>query len=100
MSASRSFIAYAAGMGLVVGTVAVAVALARDAIVRGIRRSGQWVPRLSGLLLVLAGAYVAYYGWWEITEGPATRPGDQHGLRHPANPGRMGPAIHAEPLTN
>ncbi len=68
------FLGYAGGMGLVVGTVAVAVALARDAIVRGIRRSGQWVPRISGLLLVLAGAYVAYYGWWEITGGAATDP--------------------------
>lgn len=68
------FLAYAAGMALVVGTVAVAVALARDAIVRGIRRTGRWVPRLSGLLLVLAGAYVAYYGWWEITGGATSDP--------------------------
>jgi cytochrome c-type biogenesis protein len=60
------FLAYAAGMGLVVGTVAVAVALARDAVVRNIRRTGRWMPQVSGLLLLLAGAYVAYYGWWEI----------------------------------
>ncbi len=60
------FLAYAAGMGLVVGAVAVAVALARESLVRRVRRSGAWVPRGSGVLLLLAGAYVAYYGWWEI----------------------------------
>lgn len=60
------FLTYAAGMSLVVGTVAVAVALARDAVVRNMRRAGRWVPRISGVLLVLAGTYIAYYGWWEI----------------------------------
>ncbi len=60
------FLAYAAGMGLVVGTVAVAVALADDTLVRGLRRAGSWVPRVGGVLLVLAGGYVAYYGWWEL----------------------------------
>lgn len=60
------FLAYGAGMGLVVGTVAVAVALANESLVRRIRRTGAWVPRLSGILLILAGLYVAYYGWWEL----------------------------------
>lgn len=60
------FLAYAAGMGLVVGTVAVATALARDTLVRSLRRTGRWVPRASGALLLVSGAYVAYYGWWEI----------------------------------
>ncbi len=31
-----------------------------------LRGAGRWVSRLSGALLVLAGAYVAWYGWWEI----------------------------------
>ncbi len=60
------FLAYAAGMGLVVGTVAVATALAHESLVRRIRRTGAWVPRASGVLLLVAGAYVAYYGWWEL----------------------------------
>ncbi len=60
------FLTYAVGMGLVVGAVAVAVALANDSLVRRIRRAGAWVPRLSGALLLLAGLYVAYYGWWEL----------------------------------
>ncbi len=60
------FLAYAGGMGLVVGTVAVATALASDAPIRRLRRSGRWVPRFSGLLLLATGSYVAYYGWWEL----------------------------------
>lgn len=60
------FLLYAAGMGLVVGTAALAVALAQQSLVRGARRMGRLTPTLGGLLLVLVGAYVAYYGWWEI----------------------------------
>jgi len=57
---------YGLGMGLVVGVLAVAVALARDAVVTRTRRLLPYVNRLSGLLLVLAGAYVTYYGWYEL----------------------------------
>lgn len=60
------FLAYAAGMGLVVGTAAVAVALGRQGLVRGLRSSGRFLPWLSGGLLVVAGAYVAWYGAWEL----------------------------------
>lgn len=60
------FLAYAAGMGLVVGTAAVAVALSRQGLVRRLRRSGRLLPRVSGALLVLAGGYVAWYGAWEL----------------------------------
>ncbi len=60
------FVAYGAGMGLLVGIAAVAVALARRGIVTGLRRTGRWVPRLSGLLLLVVGAYVAWYGAWEL----------------------------------
>ena len=60
------FLAYAAGMGLVVGTVAVATALTSDGLIRHLRRSGRFVPRASGALLLVSGAYVAYYGWWEV----------------------------------
>ncbi len=60
------FLAYAAGMGLVVGTVAVATALASGTLVGHLRRAGAWTPRAAGLLLALSGAYVGYYGWWEL----------------------------------
>ncbi len=63
---SLLFLLYAAGMGLVVGTAALAVALAQRSLIQRARRLGAVVPRAGGLLLALVGAYVAYYGWWEI----------------------------------
>lgn len=59
------FLAYAAGMGMTVAAAAIAVALARDTLVSRLRRSGPLFSRLGGALLLLAGGYVAYYGWWE-----------------------------------
>jgi cytochrome c-type biogenesis protein len=61
-----AFLAYALGMGIVVLALALAVAAARTSVVRGMRRAGAVISRLSGGLLVLAGAYVAWYGWFEI----------------------------------
>jgi cytochrome c-type biogenesis protein len=60
------FVAYAIGMGLVIGVLAVALALARDSVVRRLRGVMPYVNRLSGALLVLAGGYVAYYGGYEL----------------------------------
>jgi cytochrome c biogenesis protein CcdA len=60
------FVAYAVGMGLVVGILAVAIALAQDGLVRHLRGVLPYVNRISGALLVLAGAYVAYYGVYEL----------------------------------
>lgn len=60
------FVAYALGMGLVVGVLALAVALAQTAMVTRVRRALRYVGRVSGALLIVAGAYVAYYGWYEL----------------------------------
>jgi cytochrome c biogenesis protein CcdA len=60
------FVAYALGMGLVVGVTSVAVALVRSSVVARLRRLTALVPRISGAVLVLAGAYVAWYGWYEL----------------------------------
>ncbi len=60
------FLAYAAGMGLVVGTLAVATVFASPTTVGRLRGAGRWAPRAAGALLAAAGAYVAYYGWWEL----------------------------------
>lgn len=60
------FGAYAAGMGAVVATAALAVALARHSTVGRLRRVGAVASRAGGGLLVLVGAYTAYYGWYEI----------------------------------
>ncbi|MCM0677139.1 cytochrome c biogenesis protein CcdA [Micromonospora phytophila] len=60
------FVTYAVGMGLVVGAAALAVALARESLVRRTRRAAPLLGRIAGLLLVLTGGYVAWYGWYEI----------------------------------
>lgn len=60
------FGAYALGMGLVVAVAALGVALLRDGLVARLRIAGALVPRLSGLVLLLAGGYVAWYGWYEL----------------------------------
>jgi cytochrome c-type biogenesis protein len=57
---------YALGMGTVILVLSLAVALARSSLVRSMRRAGALLSRGSGGLLVVAGAYVAWYGWFEI----------------------------------
>lgn len=60
------FAAYAAGFALVVGVLAVAAALAGTVVVERLRRVVPYISRISGALLIVVGAYVAYYGWYEI----------------------------------
>lgn len=60
------FVTYALGMGLAVGAAALAVALARASLIRRTRRAAPLLGRLAGLLLVLTGGYVAWYGWYEV----------------------------------
>lgn len=75
-SGIAAFAAYGLGMGLVVGVLAVAVALGREAVVRGARRVLPLVTRISGVLLVLAGAYVTYYGIYELRVNAGGDPRD------------------------
>lgn len=61
-----TYLAYAAGMGLVVATLTVALALARDGLVRRMRSVVPGLNRVAGAFLVVAGAHVAYYGYYEV----------------------------------
>ena len=61
-----SFVVYAVGMGAVVGALALSVALAQAQVVRVMRSAGRVVPRVAGGLVLLAGGYVAWYGWFEL----------------------------------
>ena len=60
------YLAYAAGIALVVGVLAVAVALASYSMVDRMRAVLPYVNRVSGLILVVVGLYVGYYGVYEI----------------------------------
>jgi cytochrome c biogenesis protein CcdA len=67
------FVLYAAGMGLVIGVTALAVALVRVSAVARLRRAAAIVPRLGGAVLLVAGSYVAYYGLYELRIGRDVR---------------------------
>ncbi|MGI8661860.1 MAG: cytochrome c biogenesis CcdA family protein [Acidimicrobiales bacterium] len=60
------FAAYAAGFGLVITALTVTLALGRRSLAIGLRSVLPYVNRVAGLLLIVAGAYVAYYGTIEI----------------------------------
>jgi cytochrome c-type biogenesis protein len=60
------FVTYGLGMGLVIAILTVAVALAKSGIVHRFRALLPMMNRIAGGLLLVAGAYVAYYGWYEI----------------------------------
>lgn len=66
LGVAATFLAYALGMGIVVLVLALAVVTARTSVVGSMRRAGALISRGSGALLVVAGAYVAWYGWFEI----------------------------------
>ena len=61
-----AYAAYAAGMGLVVGVLAIGTALASNTAGSTLRRLTPHLNRAGGALLVIAGAYVAWYGVYEL----------------------------------
>lgn len=60
------YAAYAGGFALVVGALAIAVALAGSALTERMRRILPYVNRIGGAVLILVGLYVAYYGYYEV----------------------------------
>ena len=78
------FAAYTAGMASVLVVLTVVVALARQGLLARIRQVLPYVNLAAGGLAVLAGAYVAYYGYYEIrtergddpAEGPISQAGN------------------------
>lgn len=60
------YLAYAAGFALIVGALAVSVAVASSTMLDRLRRILPYVNRIGGVLLVVVGAYVTYYGVYEI----------------------------------
>jgi cytochrome c biogenesis protein CcdA len=60
------YAAYAGGFTLVVGALAVAAALTSSAVADRMRRIVPYLNRISGVLLVVVGLYVSYYGVYEV----------------------------------
>jgi cytochrome c biogenesis protein CcdA len=66
LAGTLTFVTYGLGMGAIVGLLTLAVAVARHGLVARFRRLLRHVNLLSGLLMLVAGAYMAYYGWYQI----------------------------------
>jgi cytochrome c-type biogenesis protein len=65
-SGVQVFAAYALGMALVLMFVTIALAVARQSLVKRLRSVLPYVNRVAGGLLVVAGVYLTYYGWYEL----------------------------------
>lgn len=63
-----SVVLYGLGMGLLVTSLTVAIALAKTGFVRFLRRGLRWFDTASGILVTLTGAYLTWYWWGAITE--------------------------------
>ncbi len=61
-----TFVAYGAGMSLVLVTLTIAMALARTTLVHNLKRVVPYVHRIAAVALIVAGFYVAYYGVYEL----------------------------------
>jgi MFS family permease len=61
-----TFVLYGVGMGLVITVLTVALALARTGVVTRFRELMPMMNRIAGGLMVVTGAYVAYYGYYEL----------------------------------
>ena len=64
-----TFLVYGAGMALVLVSLTVAVALGKSSIVGRFRRAMQQVNTISGVILVVAGAYIVWFWGTTLTSG-------------------------------
>ncbi|BBX82801.1 cytochrome c biogenesis CcdA family protein [Mycolicibacterium aubagnense] len=58
--------AYVAGFAALVGVLAVTAVVSGAAVADRLRGWTRWAPMVGGVLLVIAGLYVAYYGGYEL----------------------------------
>lgn len=61
-----SFISYGAGMGLLATTLTLAVAFAKGGFVNKFKQLLPKINKISAVILVIVGVYVALYGIWSI----------------------------------
>lgn len=74
-SGLAAFLAYGLGMSTVLLSLVVALALARHGVVRRLRRAVRLAQRISGGLLIVAGAYVVYFWGYTLATGGTGRAG-------------------------
>jgi len=64
-----SFFAYSAGMAAVVMVLTVGLALGKDRVVHRLRRASHIFDRVSGIVLVVAGAFIVFYWTLVLSSG-------------------------------
>jgi cytochrome c biogenesis protein CcdA len=75
-----TFVAYGLGMGLLLMALTVSLALARQGLLLKLRRALPYVTRISGVIMVVMGLYLAWYGVYEVR---LVIQGDQDATRGP-----------------
>lgn len=73
VTGAESFVAYALGMGLFLCVASLAVAYAGATVLRRAMPASRFVPRVSGGVLTLAGAYLVLY-WLDDLVWPSSSP--------------------------
>ena len=65
-SGVATFVAYGLGMALLLMVLTVSLALARQGVLAKLRSAMPYFTRVAGAIMVIAGAYLAWYGVYEI----------------------------------
>lgn len=71
LSGLLAFVAYGLGMSVVLMVLSIALALARESMVRRMRRMLRYTDRVAGGLLVVVGAYLVYYWTDNLRRDPS-----------------------------
>lgn len=66
------FVFFGLGFAAILVSLTLTLSVARQSMVRALRRVLPYVNRIAGALLVLAGVYVTWYGWTEIQSDAST----------------------------
>ena len=77
-----TFIAYGLGMALLLMALTVSLALARQGVLVRLRKAMPYFTRIAGLIMVIGGAYLAWYGVYEIR---LIQRGEQDATRGPVD---------------
>ena len=67
VSGLATFLAYGAGMAVVLLAVTVALAVGKRSLVAWLRGSARYIGRLSGVLLIIAGVYIVWFWFVSLT---------------------------------
>jgi cytochrome c biogenesis protein CcdA len=65
VSSAATFVAFSTGTTLVLVALTVSLGMARRGLLARLRQVMPYVARISGALLVIAGIYLAHFGWYE-----------------------------------